>query len=47
MPRRGARSLSAGQLDGLMGQLAVMSDDKSRKDFLGEPTPSLALDAAC
>lgn len=39
MPRRGARSLSVGQLDGLMGQLAAMSDDKSRKDLLGEPTP--------
>ena len=30
-----------------MGQLAAMSDDKSRKDLLGEATPSPALDAAC
>lgn len=36
MPRPGARSLSDGQLDGLMGQLASMNNDKMRKDLLGE-----------
>ena len=36
MPRPGARSLSDGQLDGLMGQLAFMNNDKMRKDLLGE-----------
>ncbi len=36
MPRPGARCLSDGQLDGLMGQLAPMHDDKMRKDLLGQ-----------
>ncbi|CAL5228112.1 g11188 [Coccomyxa viridis] len=35
MPRPGAQCLSDGQLDGLMGQLAPMHDDKMRKDLLG------------
>ena len=35
MPLPGARSLSDGQLDSLMGQLASMPDEKGRKDLLG------------
>ena len=35
MPLPGARSLSDGQLDSLMGQLAGMPDEKGRKDLLG------------
>ena len=38
MPLPGARSLSDGQLDSLMGQLAGMPDEKGRKDLLGMHT---------
>ena len=38
MPLPGARSLSDGQLDSLMGQLAGMPDEKGRKDLLGMNT---------
>ncbi len=44
MPRPGARCLSDGQLDGLMGQLAPMHDDKMRKDLLGQPPVSSPCD---
>ena len=39
MPLPGARSLSDGQPDSLMGQLAGMPDEKGRKDLLGVCTP--------
>ena len=40
MPLPGARSLSDGQLDSLMGQLAGMPDEKGRKDLLGVCAPA-------